>query len=107
MGRWNWIRKKALSECKETDEDLKFQFLDRAYKAALKTEKEEKKKLKRRKDKYSSDLEKLESRIGDLTLFEKDGSRVNEFLETLENNFNDSNEAKLQKILLEKKNQPQ
>ena len=38
---------------------------------------------------------------------EKDGSRVNEFLETLENNFNDSNEAKLQKILLEKKNQPQ
>lgn len=66
-----------------------------------------KKKLKRRKDKYSSDLEKLESRIGDLTLFEKDGSRVNEFLETLENNFNDSNETKLQKILLEKKNQPQ
>ena len=50
---------------------------------------------------------KKKSRIGDLTLFEKDGSRVNEFLETLENNFNDSNEAKLQKILLEKKNQPQ
>ena len=50
---------------------------------------------------------KKKSRIGDLTLFEKDGSRVNEFLETLENNFNDSNEAKLQKILQEKKNQPQ
>lgn len=66
-----------------------------------------KKKLKRRKDKYSSDVEKVKSRIGDLTLFEKDRSRVNEFLETLENNFNDSNEAKLQKILLEKKNQPQ
>ena len=65
------------------------------------------KKLKRRNDKYSSDVEKVKSRIGDLTLFEKDGSRVNEFLETLENNFNDSNEAKLQKILLEKKNQPQ
>ena len=93
------LGKKALSECKETDEDLRFQFLDRAYKAALETEKEEKEKLKRRKDKYSSDLEKLKSRIGDLTLFEKDGSRVNEFLETLENNFNDSNETKLQKIL--------
>ena len=93
------LGRKALSECKETDEDLRFQFLDRAYKAALETEKEEKEKLKRRKDKYSSDLEKLKSRIGDLTLFEKDGSRVNEFLETLENNFNDSNEAKLQKIL--------
>ena len=66
-----------------------------------------KKKLKRRKDKYSSDVEKVKSRIGDLTLFEKDRSRVNEFLETLENNFNDSKEAKLQKILLEKKNQPQ
>ena len=66
-----------------------------------------KKKLKRRNDKYSSDVEKVKSRIGDLTLFEKVGSRVNEFLETLENNFNDSNEAKLQKILLEKKNQPQ
>lgn len=93
------LGRKALSECKETDEDLRFQFLDRAYKAALETEKEEKEKLKRRKDKYSSVLEKLKSRIGDLTLFEKDGSRVNEFLETLENNFNDSNEAKLQKIL--------
>ena len=93
------LGKKALSECKETDEDLRFQFLDRAYKAALETEKEEKEKLKRRKDKYSSDLEKLKSRIGDLTLFEKDGSRVNEFLETLKNNFNDSNETKLQKIL--------
>lgn len=93
------LGKKALSECKEIDEDLRFQFLDRAYKAALETEKEEKEKLKRRKDKYSSDLEKLKSRIGDLTLFEKDGNRVNEFLETLENNFNDSNEAKLQKLL--------
>lgn len=91
------LGKQALSECKETDEDLRFQFLDRAYKAALETKKEEKEKLKRRKDKYSSDLEKLKSRIGDLTLFEKDGSRVNDFLETLENNFNDSNETKLQK----------
>lgn len=91
--------KKNLSECKETDEDLRFEFLNSAYKAAKEAEKKEKELLESKKNKYSADFEKAELLIGNTTLFEQDGKRVNEFLKSLKHNFNDSNEAKLQKIL--------
>lgn len=89
----------ARSECNETDEELRFEFLNSAYKAAQKTEKEEKELLESRKKKYSADFEKAKLLIGNTTLFEKDGKRVSVFLKSLKHNFNNSNETKLQKIL--------
>ena len=61
----------ARSECNETDEELRFEFLNSAYKAAQKTEKEEKELLENRKKKYSADFEKAKLLIGNTTLFLK------------------------------------
>ena len=55
--------------------------------------------LEKRKNKYSADFEKAELVIENATLFEKDGKHVSVFLKSLKHNFNNSNEAKLQKIL--------
>ena len=44
------LGKKALAECTETDEELKFEFLENAYNAAKKAEEDEKKRLQAEKD---------------------------------------------------------